>query len=173
MKKEDHYLLGSLLKTTGIKGEIILKFNNDLSEEILKLESIFVEVDGKLVPFFIEQIKIKSSQTVIVKIDDLDSDLKSSEFVGYNFYISKTQKEEFDLDVDEYIEVEGYKVKDQKDNLIGTVIEFIDISKNPLLNIKTSNGEVLIPAKEELIIEIDDELQIIYINIPDGLIDVS
>ena len=71
MKTEDHYLLGSLLKSTGVKGEIILKFNNDLSEEILKLESILVEVDGKLVPFFIDKIQIKSTQTVIVQIEGL------------------------------------------------------------------------------------------------------
>jgi len=59
MKKDDHYLLGSLLKTSGIKGEILLKFINDCLEEIQELESIFIDVDNKLVPFFIEGIRIK------------------------------------------------------------------------------------------------------------------
>ena len=41
MKKDDHYLLGSLLKTTGTKGEVILKFNNGISDEILVYDQNF------------------------------------------------------------------------------------------------------------------------------------
>ena len=173
MKKDDHYLLGSLLKTTGNKGEIILKFNNDLSEEIQKLESIFIEVDGKLVPFFIENIKVKSASTVIVKIEDINSELTSAEFIGCEFYISKQQRKEINLDLVESVDIVGYQVKDQNKKLIGTVVEFIEISKNPLLNVKTKRGEVLIPANDELIIEVDDDQHIILMNIPEGLLDIS
>lgn len=172
MKKDDHYFTGSLLKTIGNKGEIILKFNNDLSEEIQKLESILVEVDGKLVPFFIETIKIKSSQTIIVQIEGLDSEYKSQEFIGCDFYLSKEQKEKAGANTEEFADVEGYSVKDQNDTLIGTVIEFLDIAKNPLLNVQTQNGEKLIPANDELILDIDDNLQVIYIEIPEGLLDI-
>ncbi|MCK5170701.1 MAG: hypothetical protein KAQ75_12550 [Bacteroidales bacterium] len=173
MKKDDHYLLGSLLKTTGNKGEIILKFNNDLSEEIQKLESIFIDVDGKLVPFFIENIKVKSSSTVVIKIEDIDSEITSSEFIGNDFYISKPQKKELGLVLVESTDVSGYIVKDQNNKMIGTVVEFIDISKNPLLNVKTKSGEVLIPASDELIIEVDDDQHIILVNIPEGLLDIT
>ena len=85
MKKDDHYLLGSLLKTKGIKGEIIIKLNNDCSEEIQKLESIFIDVDNKLVPFFIEEIWSKSLSTAIVKLRGLDEEEKSAEFIDSKF----------------------------------------------------------------------------------------
>ena len=173
MKKDDHYLTGSLLKTTGNKGELILKFNNDLSEEIQKLESIFIEVDGKLVPFFIEKIKIKSTQTIVVKIEGLNDESKSSEFVGYDFYFSEQQKDDFDVETEEFVDVQGYQVKDQNDEVIGEVIEYLQIKENPLLNLKTEKGEVLIPANDELIIEVDDDQKIIYIEIPNGLFDIS
>lgn len=173
LKKDDHYLIGSLLKTTGTKGEIILKFNNDLSEEIQRLESIFIDIDGKLVPFFIDKIRIKSNNTAIVKIEGIDSEIKLQEFIGSEFYISKQQEENLQLATDEIIEVIGYTVKDQNNKLIGKVFEFIDISENPLLNVQTENGKILIPANDELIIEVDDDLQIILINIPDGILDIS
>ena len=173
MKKDDHYLIGSLLKTTGTKGEVILKFNNDLSEEIQKLESIFIDVDGKLVPFFIEKIKIKSNNTAVVKIEDINTELKSQEFIDSEFYISKEQEESLHLTSEDTIDIVGYAVKDQNNKLIGTVLEFIDISKNPLLNLKTECGELLIPANDELIIEVDDDLQIILMNIPEGLLDIT
>ena len=173
MKKDDHYLLGSLLKTTGIKGEIILKFNNDLPEKIKKLESILVEVDQKLVPFFIEEIKPKSTLTAVVKIEGLDSEEKSSEFIDSDFYITKDQVKILKISTEEYIDVVGYLVKDHNNNDIGEVIEFIDIPENPLLNVKASNGEFLIPAKDELIIEVDDDLRIIQLQIPDGLFNLE
>ena len=173
MKKDDHYLLGSLLKTTGIKGEIILKFNNDCPEEIQKLESILVEVDQKLVPFFIEEIQPKSSLTAIVKFEGLDSEQKSSEFIDSNFYISFDQVKLLQISLDDFIDVVGYMVKDQNNISIGEVIEFIDITENPLLNVKTDQGEVLIPAKDELIIEVDDDLKTIQLQIIEGLFNLD
>jgi 16S rRNA processing protein RimM len=173
MKKDDHFLAGSLLKSSGIKGEVILKFNNDRPEEIQKLESIFIDVDNKLVPFFIEKIKSKSSSTAIVNFEGVDSEEKSGEFMGSDFYLTYEQVDILKISTDEPIDVAGYKVKDQNNKLIGEVIEYIDIAKNPLLNVKTDGGEVLIPAKDELIIEVDDDLQEILINIAEGLLDLD
>ncbi|NOQ24751.1 MAG: 16S rRNA processing protein RimM [Bacteroidales bacterium] len=173
MKKDDHYLLGSLLKTKGIKGELILKLNNDYSEEIQKLESIFIDVDNKLVPFFIEEIKIKTLSTIIVKLEGVDEEQKAIEFIDLDFYIPLNQVENLKINKIETIDITGYKVIDQDKQLIGTVIEFIDIPKNPLLNVKSDKGEVLIPATDELIIEVDDDLQEIILNIPEGLLDID
>ncbi|MCK5028312.1 MAG: 16S rRNA processing protein RimM [Bacteroidales bacterium] len=173
MKKDDYFLAGSLLKSSGIKGEVILKFNNDRPEEIQKLESIFIDVDNKLVPFFIEKIKSKSTSTAVVKFEDIDAEEKLIEFIGLDFYITYEQVEVLKISTDEPIDVAGYKVKDQNNKLIGEVIEYIDITKNPLLNVKTDSGEILIPAKDELIIEVDDDLQEILINIPEGLLDLD
>ncbi len=173
MEKDDHFLVGSLLKTIGIKGEILLKFNNDLPEKIQKLESILISVDDKLVPFFIEEIKVKSSNTIIVQLEGLSSDRKSSEFIGSDFYISERQSNFFNLEINDFIDVKGYSVFDQDMNLIGEVIEYIDIPKNPVLNVKTKGEGLLLPANNELIIEIDDDLKEIKLKVPDGLININ
>lgn len=173
MKKDDLYLSGSLLRSFGTKGEIILKFNNDLSENIKQLESIFIDVDGKLVPFFIVDIQRKSLDTATVKIEDLDSDLQTQEFIGADFYLSKKQLAIFNGLLDENIDVTGYEVKDQRNQFIGTVLEFIDIQENPVLKVKINNNEVLLPANDELIIEVDDDQRYIVLHIPDGLIDTD
>ena len=173
LKKEDHYLAGSLLKTSGIKGEIILRFNNNLPKEIKKPESILVEVDQKLVPFFIEDFKIKSNTTAIVKIEGINNDDSSTEFIGCDFYLTKEQAKTIVTEPEDEIDVAGYKVIGQNNVEIGEVIEFIDIAENPLLNVKTPQGEVLIPAQDELIIEIDDDERYIILTIPEGLFDLE
>lgn len=173
MKKDDHYLLGSLLKTSGVKGEIILKFNNDYSKGILKMESIFIDVDRKLVPFFIEEIKPKSSTTAIVRLEGLDEEAKANEFIGADFYTAHEQLKSLQINSDETLDIIGYKIIDQHKIYVGKVIDFIDIPENPLLNISTERGEFLIPAKDELIIEVDDDLREIHLHIAEGLFDLD
>lgn len=173
MKKDDHHLAGSLLKTTGIKGEIVLKFNDDCPEEFQELESIFIDVDNKLVPFFIENIRFKSNNTAVVKFEDLDDEADSLEFIGSAFYLTPRQADLIEMESEDFIDVEGYQVFDQNGNFLGEVLEFIDIPENPLLNIKTDKREILIPAKDELIIDLDDEAREIRIFISEGLTELD
>ena len=126
-----------------------------------------------MVPFFIEEIKIKTLSTVIVKLEGIDEEKKAIEFVDLDFYIPLDQLENLKINKVETIDITGYKVIDQDKKFIGTVLDFIDIPKNPLLNVKSEKGEVLIPATDELIIEVDDDLQEIILNIPEGLFDID
>jgi len=173
MIKDNHFLAGSLLRTFGSKGEIILKFKNDLPEKIKKMESIFIEVDGKLVPFFIVAIQGKSMNTALVKLEGIDSEKKAHEFINADFYLSESQIKILDYSTEEYIDITGYTVKDQHNTLVGYVLEFIDIPENPLLKVKTSANELLLPANDELIIEVDDDERYILLHIVDGLSDMD
>jgi 16S rRNA processing protein RimM len=49
--------LGTLAKPHGTKGALMLKLRNNKAEDFKKRESVFVEIDGLLVPFFVESIK--------------------------------------------------------------------------------------------------------------------
>ena len=89
LKKEDCYWLGTIIKTHGIKGELVLKLNNLLAEDLIEMESVFLEVEGLLVPFFIEDIYAVTSQTCIVQFEWLDTENKSTEFTGCRVYTDK------------------------------------------------------------------------------------
>ncbi|HSH52760.1 MAG TPA: ribosome maturation factor RimM [Bacteroidales bacterium] len=171
MTKDNHYLAGFLLRAFGHRGEIILKFKNDFSGKIKKMESIFIEVDGKLVPFFIVGIQEKSANIVLVKIEGIDSEKKAHEFIGADFYLSEQQIKLIDYSTEEYIDITGYEVRDQHNKLIGKVVEFIDIPENPLLKVKiSSTNELLLPANDELIIEVDDDERYVLLHIVDGML---
>jgi len=173
LKKDDHFLLGSLSKTIGIKGELLARFNNDVPAKMNKVESVFVEIDGKLVPFFIELFKEKSSNTSIIKFEDINSEPQAKEYLGAAFYLPCEYKKILDLQSDEFIDVVGYIVKDQDHNKIGKVLEYIENTANPLLLVETPKNEILIPAHEDLIIEVDDDEQYIIMQIADGILDLE
>jgi len=71
MRKDDCYFLGKITRRHGLAGNVILKLDTDQPELYNKLESIFVEINGLLVPFFIE----KSSWS---KLDALNLAFKGS-----------------------------------------------------------------------------------------------
>jgi len=173
LTKDDHYLLGSLSKTSGIKGEIVVKFDSDVPSKMNKMESVFIEIDGKLVPFFIEYFKEKSFNTAIIKFEDINSEPRAKEFLGSAVYLPAEFKKLLDSIPDDFIDVVGYTVKDQDYKVVGKVLEYFENSANPLLLVETSKNEILIPAHDDLIIEVDDDEKQIIIKLADGILNLD
>ena len=53
---------------------------------------------------------------------------------------------------------------------VGEITDFIDIPKNPCLEVETVNGDVMLPLHEDFILSLDPEYQEIIMQIPAGLI---
>ena len=46
-------LLGRVTKTSGFEGAVVVRLERSFIENIPQIESVFVEIDGRPVPFFI------------------------------------------------------------------------------------------------------------------------
>ncbi|MDM8159200.1 ribosome maturation factor RimM [Labilibaculum sp. K2S] len=172
---EDCYLAGTFTKTHGVKGELVAKKNSKLLEKN-KLESVFVDIDGGLVPFFIPKngITPRNHSTVRIVIEDLDSEAKAQRFIGCDIYIPMKDAPEFieeadDLDPNLLI---GFLYIDEEKGELGEIEDIQDYSGNIVLVISVNNQEVLIPFAEENFIEINEENKTITMETPDGLIDM-
>jgi 16S rRNA processing protein RimM len=173
LKKEDCYWLGTLVKTHGIKGELVIKLNNLLAEDLIEMESVFLEIEGLLVPFFIETIYAVTSQTCIVQFERLNSESKSTEFTGCRVYTDKNITDIPDNIPSSLSEFIGFNIEDTQIGFHGIIDDVLDVSKNPLFRVLYNNQEVLIPAQPGFIIRIDDKKKIIYVSLPDGLLDIN
>jgi 16S rRNA processing protein RimM len=72
MKIEDCFRIGSVLKTKGLKGEMQMYVDFDNLDNI-DFNAIFIEIGGKLAPFFVESIKYNMKNSAYLYLEDVDT----------------------------------------------------------------------------------------------------
>ncbi|MCB9222842.1 MAG: ribosome maturation factor RimM [Crocinitomicaceae bacterium] len=170
--KEDCFRLGSVAKLHGYKGEVSLFLDVDDPQEYKRLESVFVEIDGKLIPFFLEYLHLRNKGFAVAKFETIDSEKKATMLLKCGLYLPldllpETEENEF-----YYFEIENFKVIDEKHGDIGIVQHVIDLSGNPIIQIDKDGIEILIPKQDEFILKVDWDNETLYIKAPEGLIDM-
>ncbi|MFT4601589.1 MAG: 16S rRNA processing protein RimM [Arenicella sp.] len=170
--KEECFRLGSVARLHGYKGEVSIFLDVDNPQDYKKLESVFVEIDGKLIPFFLEYLFIRNKGFAVVKFETIDSEKKAQIILKRGLYLPLEILPETEGTDFYYFEIEGYQVIDKNFGEVGIVQKVIDLSGNPIIQIDAEGKEVLIPKQEQFIIEIDREKEIIHISAPEGLIEM-
>jgi len=173
MINEKTIYLGTIVKTHGVKGEVILNSELNLPNYFEDTELIFAEINGGLVPFFIENdgVRVRSSRSAILRICDIDSEMKAKLLISKNIFIQENSTQiPIKLPVNELI---GYKVIDKIKGYIGLLADLNTSRLNPLLIVENGNTEIYIPLQNEFIDGINDKEKTILINTPEGLIDLN
>ncbi|HRZ98245.1 MAG TPA: ribosome maturation factor RimM [Paludibacter sp.] len=169
--KQDIFPIGQIIKPHGIHGEMSFTFSTDVFDRE-EIPFFIIEIDGIFVPFFIEEYRFKTDTSGLLKIEDVDTQEKAKEFAGLTIYLSvkyieKVENEEIGL---EYFV--GYKLIDTNKGEIGKITEIDQTTENALFVIETTDDELLIPVSEEYIDKINHKKKIIYVTLPEGLLDL-
>jgi len=172
INKEKSLLLGTISKPHGTRGAVLLWLRNIKADDIRKRDSAFVEIDGWLVPFFIESFKISSAESVIIKFEGIDDETKARGITGNAVYVSPAQVKSKRESSGEFQELTGYQVFDSKLGFVGIAGEIADIANNPLLKVTREGKEFLIPIHEDIILEVNDKVKEIKIDAPEGLFEL-
>ncbi|MBD3637261.1 MAG: 16S rRNA processing protein RimM [Crocinitomicaceae bacterium] len=170
--KEDCFRLGSVARIHGYKGEVSIFLDVNDPREYKELESVFVEIDGKLIPFFLEHLYLRNKGFAVAKFETIDSDKKANMLLKCGLYLPKDLLPEKEDDDFYHFEIENFKVIDDRLGEIGIVKQVLDISNNPIIQIDQNGSEILIPKQNEFIKEIDWDEETIYVSTPKGLIEM-
>ncbi|HEY4786452.1 MAG TPA: PRC-barrel domain-containing protein [Bacteroidales bacterium] len=171
MNKSDTRLIGTLTKLHSFKGRFVFVSEIYLGEEINDWESVFLEIEGLLVPFFIDYISFTSDTSAIIGFEDVDTSEKARDFVSCNVYQLKslTGDQEEDILPSEF---SGYQVIDKNKGNIGKIDKILDYNQNLLFRIVKGKKEILIPITNEIITNVNHRKKEVTINAPEGLLDL-
>ena len=170
---EDVYQIGRMGKAHGLKGEINFQFTDDVWDRA-DCDYIICQVDGILVPFFIEEYRFRSDSTAIMKLEDIDTLEATQMLVNSPVFIEKKYQEELDDDEVFLHYFIGFQMLDGDNGTpIGTITDIDDKTDNWLFIVTRPDGtEVLIPAHEEFIAEIRQEEKTMVMDLPIGLLEL-
>lgn len=172
MRKDDCFYLGKIAKKFSFKGEVLIYLDTDEPEMYEDLESVFVEFNKNLVPFFIENAQLHKGDFLKVRFEDVDSDEKADELLGREVYLPLTMLPKLEGNKFYYHEVIGFDVIDQRLGNIGKIVAINDSAAQPLFEIDKNGIEILIPMIDQFIIEVNRNEKSITLNTPEGLVDL-
>ena len=168
IRKEDVYKIGKLGKAHGVKGEISFLFDDDVFDRT-DADYLVIDIDGILVPFFIEEYRFKSDDNALMKFEDIDSQERARELTGCDVYFPR-ELSEVDEEHLSWAAIRGFELIDSNTGSSAGRIASVDDSTINIL-FELEDGK-LIPASEELITNVDTKKQQIFINLPEGILEL-
>lgn len=171
MKQEDTFRIGSLLKTRGLKGEFQLYVDFDGLEDI-KFDTVFIEVGGKLVPYFIKSVKYPQPNVGYLNLEDIDTIEKAATLVKKDVYLPNTLMPEIDEEEFTLMDLEGFIAIDETHGELGEILEVMEYPRQIIASVKYNGHEVLFPLNETIIKGIDIQGGEVYVDLPEGLLEV-
>jgi len=172
MRKDDCFYLGKIAKKFSFKGEVLIYLDTDEPEMYEDLESVFVEFNKNLVPFFIENAQLHKNDFLKVRFEDVDNEEKADELIGREVYLPLSMLPKLEGNKFYYHEVIGFDVIDKRLGNIGKIVSINDSAAQPLFEIDKDGIEILIPMIDDFIVEVNRNNKSISLNTPEGLVDL-
>lgn len=162
---------GTVLRSHGVGGEIVVPVSGDLLEST-GLPFLVLDMDGILVPFYIESFRPRSATSSLVKLEGIETMERADELRGKSVWLLKkyiSEESEEDFSPEMFI---GLKAEDLKAGYIGVVEKVDDSTANVLFLLRGGERETVVPASPELVVNVDILKGVIVFDLPEGILDL-
>ena len=173
---DDYVSIGFTKKPYGIKGELKLKILDAYLEDFARAEVLFLGIDGRKIPFFVEAVRMDGP--LLIKFEEKDTKESASQLAGKEIFLreldlsfdEKRKNSVADLKFTAYV---GYILEDVNFGKIGTIKEVIEYPQQEMAIVLYKEKERLIPLNEHLVVRIDKDEQKILLDLPEGLLELN
>jgi len=167
---------GHFRKPHGTKGEIAISLTAVIAGTTRNpLTDLFLicEIDGIFVPFRIENYRSITDSSAYIRLKNINSEEKARELAHKEVFLHKNHfkgeiKNESLLTWEYFI---GFTLIDEQLGTIGTIIDVDTTTINTLFVVEKGNEEILIPAAEEFIIQVNENQKELIAALPEGLVE--
>lgn len=172
MQKDDCFYLGKIVSKHSFKGEVLIKLDTDEPEAYENMESVFVLLGGNLIPFFIKKSQLHRSELLRVRFEEVANEADADRIMGSEVYLPLKFLPKLTGNKFYYHEVIGFAVEDTVHGAIGTIQSINDTTAQALFEVLKDEKQLLIPINDAIIIKVDREARTIFVNTPEGLVDL-
>ncbi len=172
MNKEDCFYLGKIVGKFSFKGEVLVKLDTDDPESFLEMESVFIDMNKNLIPFFIEKSSLQKSNLLRLKFEEITSEEDADRILKKELYLPLSFLPELQDDQFYFHEVIGFKVTDKLFGDVGILKGVNDSTPQALFEIERDGKEILVPVNDDFIDKLDKPNKTINLDVPEGLIEM-
>ena len=166
-----YFKIGKFAASHGLSGELVLVHSLGKKTALKDLEALFIEESkDNFMPYFITGTSVKNDSEVYVKIEGIDNKEIARKFTPKEVWMAAEDFNKFAAKTAP-ISMLGYDLIDGETNL-GEIIEVIEQPHQILCAIMYNGNEALIPIHENNLVKMDQKNKKVYVDVPDGLLEI-
>jgi len=167
----EYLIVGQLINTHGVKGELKAIPLTDDPNRFKKLKWVYIDKNGKLDKYDIIGVKF-FKQFVILKFRNVDTMDEAEKLKGLYMKVDRANAVKLPKDSFFITDIVGLSVFDENESLLGKLVDVIQTGSNGVYVVRDTDGkEILIPALKSVVKEVSIENGRISVILPKGLLD--
>lgn len=163
-KDESPVVVGRIVTAHGVKGEVKVEPLTDFPERFARGSRLWL--DG--VELGVMSGRWQRSQ-VIVKLDGVDSREAAEALRGKELTVPDVAELPVGEDLYYLHDIVGLRVESRDGEALGEVYDVLSTGSNDVYVVRGDGGEMLLPALEDVVLEVDVAGGRIVVDVPDGI----
>ena len=160
--------LGTVSRSHGLKGAFKINITVEGNPQLEENEPIFIQLQGGSVPFFMEEVFMRTARSVVVKVEDVESIEATESLVGKEILLPSDKFSE--PEKDDPNTLIGLEVHDVNHGVIGKISGIMSLPQHAVLEVENGDKQILIPYVDDIVTDIDLKKKCVTVETPDGLI---
>ncbi len=162
--------IGFISRTHGYKGNLNCITDISNPAKLIKLDFMFIMINGLPVPFCIEELEVNGTD-FYMKLEEINSDVEGKKFLGKELFAEKMKESKKNL-LMSWKDVEGYIATDESFGEMGIITEVSEFPMQYIAKCIINEKEVLFPLNDDVVTEVDDDAKTINLDLPLGLLEL-
>lgn len=164
--------MGKIVGAHGIKGALKVYSYAESASSFKPGSTVMLKADGPERQMTIAWVK-PHHKTVLVAFEEVTSRNRAEKLVGLELFMARDSLEVLEEGVYYWSDLIGLAVYTIEDEYLGRVASVLQTGSNDVYVVKREQGqkpaEILVPALERVVLEIDVDRKVMCVDLPEGL----
>jgi 16S rRNA processing protein RimM len=164
----EYIVIGEIMSPWGVEGQLKVRVSTDFPERFNPLSKVYIKHQPRIIKDVIWQ-----KDRVIIKLDSVYSYQEAKALQGQLIEIHHSQIKSLPDGQYYHFQLIGLEVRTTSRESLGNINQVLTITGNDVYVVKGSQGEILIPAIEDIVKSVDIGRGFIIIEAIEGLLGLN
>ncbi len=172
MNEDNRIAIGKIAKPVGLKGEVKVLPWTDFPERFAKMSRVFVRKKGEP-EYELEIVRARGhSRAILLQFAGITTPEAADRLRNAELLISREEAMPLPEGTYYTFELIGVEVVSEEGELIGRLTDVWSMPAQDVYVVEREGKEILVPALQTIIRDVDLPRQRMTVNLPDGLLEI-